>query len=95
MPKTQEEKAAAKLEKLRAKAIELNIEFKEESTIEELVELIKAAQPEDEEETQEAFKLSIYLDGHKQPYIKEFATAAELERAREELKKNKNVVRVE
>ena len=43
MGKTQEQKAAEKLKKLRAEATELQVEFNEETTADELASLIKEA----------------------------------------------------
>jgi len=58
-------------------------------------ETTKEAEEEVAKPSKKGFKLSIYLEGHKQPYVKEFASQGELERATIELKKNKSVIRFE
>ena len=66
----------------------------EQEPIEEKLEV--AEQPEEKtEKVEKTFKVKLYLEGHKQPYVKEFASQGELERAKADFKKNKSVIRFE
>lgn len=96
MSKSLEKKAAVKAAKEEEKKLQ---EASEGQDIPDTVEDNERGASDSEESApakkEATFKVKIYLEGHKQPYIKEFANQGELERAKAEFKKNKSIIRFE